>query len=95
METETLFELLKDYEDPCGRVAKGVRKTEKQWMARFALLDDGDCKIKSDWFKEVQMPIYNESDMVAFADYIIQHAHMFPKSSESENIYDKWCATRI
>ena len=36
MQTETLYELLQDYKDPNGSVAKGVRKTEHQWMARFA-----------------------------------------------------------
>ncbi len=42
------YELLKDYEDPNGRVAKGVVKKEYQWMSRFALLNPGDCGIKTD-----------------------------------------------
>ncbi len=63
-------------------------------MSCFTLLNGGDCKIKCDWFKEVQIPIYNEADMIRFADYIIDNAHAFPKPSEAENIYDKWCATK-
>jgi hypothetical protein len=47
------YKLLKDYHDPCGMVLKGVSKTEHQWMARFALLNPGDCKKKTDWFKRV------------------------------------------
>ena len=48
------YELIRDYEDPCGTINKGVIKTEYQWMARFALLNPGDCKIKKDWFKAVE-----------------------------------------
>ena len=50
--SEPEYELLKDYEDPSGRVLKGVVKTESQWITRFALLNHGDCKIKTDWFRE-------------------------------------------
>jgi len=49
------YELIRDYEDPCGTISKGVIKTEYQWMARFALLNPGDCKIKKDWFKLVEI----------------------------------------
>lgn len=47
------YELLKDYEDPNGWINKGVVKKEYQWMSRFALLNPGDCGVKTDWFKEV------------------------------------------
>ena len=56
MKEETIYELLQDYSDPNGNVSKGVRKTEKQWMARFALMNDGDCQRKPDWFKNVTEP---------------------------------------
>jgi len=92
MQTETLYELLQDYKDPNGSVAKGVRKTEHQWMARFALLNPNDCAIKNEWFKPVQVPIYNEEDMVDFAEYIMNHE--FPKSDEPSDLYFKWKAVR-
>lgn len=47
------YRLLKRLEDPCGVVNIGVEKDEWQWMARFALLNPGDCEIKTDWFEEV------------------------------------------
>ena len=92
MKSETLYELLQDYKDPNGSIAKGVRKTEQQWMARFALLNLNDCAIKTDWFKPVQAPIYNEEDMVDFAEYIKNRE--FPKSDAPSDLYFKWRATR-
>lgn len=56
MKNETLYELLQDFTDPCGTVRKGVKKTEHQWMARFALLNPGDCAVKTDWFKNATEP---------------------------------------
>lgn len=53
MNTDKKYRLLKDYFDPCGSVMAGVIKDEYQWMARFALLNPGDCAIKKDWFEEV------------------------------------------
>lgn len=61
-----IYELLKDFEDPNGKVYAGVRKTEQQWMARFALLNPGDCRIKTDWFKPVDA-LFSLSEMVDFA----------------------------
>lgn len=63
--SEKRYELLKDYEDPCGRVGKGVIKTEYQWMARFALLNEGDCAIKTDWFKEFIELVNDPYDQIA------------------------------
>ena len=61
---ETLYELLKDFEDPSGKISAGVRKTENQWIGRFALLNFGDCKKKTDWFKEIKSPLFTTKDGV-------------------------------
>ena len=61
---ETLYELLKDFEDPSGKISAGVRKTEHQWIGRFALLNFGDCKKKTDWFKEIKSPLFTTKDGV-------------------------------
>lgn len=53
MTTNKRYRLLKRLEDPCGSIAAGVIKDEHQWMARFALLNTGDCEIKKDWFEPV------------------------------------------
>jgi len=50
---EQLYELLQDFTDPNGTVRKGARKTNRQWLARFALLTQTDLDIKTDWFKKV------------------------------------------
>jgi hypothetical protein len=92
MKTETLYELLKDYEDPCIRIAKGVRKTEHKWMTIFPLLNPNDCEIKDDWFKPVKVPIYNEEDLVEFANYIINRS--FPKEDTGNEVYLKWKTIR-
>ena len=61
-------------------------------MARFALLNPNDCEIKTDWFKPVQVPIYNEEDLVEFANYIIKRS--FPKEDTGDELYFKWKAIR-
>lgn len=63
--SEKRYELLKDYEDPCGRVYKGAIKTEYQWMARFALLNEGDCAVKTDWFKEFVEVVTDPYEQIA------------------------------
>jgi hypothetical protein len=90
MKQEQLYELLKDFEDPNGRISKGVRKTASQWCGRFALLNQSDCDVKTDWFKLVQQPVFNEDDMLAFAEFIMQRT--FPKSDEPQDLYFKWRA---
>lgn len=57
---ETLYELLQDFKSPYFSVSKGVTKTEKQWMDRFALLNPGDCRVKRDWFKRVEKKTIEE-----------------------------------
>lgn len=53
----TNYELLKNYEDPSGKINKGTVKPEVYWLDRFALLKPGDCAIKIDWFKEENTPV--------------------------------------
>lgn len=50
---EDEYILLKDFEDPSGRVYAGVRKTRHQWVSRFALLQPSELDVKTDWFKKV------------------------------------------
>jgi len=47
------YKLLKDFEDPSGKIYAGVIKTEAEWMQRFGMLEPGDCDIKDDWFKNI------------------------------------------
>lgn len=68
---EALYQLLKNLEDPTGIVYAGVRKTEKQWMARIALLNPGDCDKKKDWFERVEHPMFNTSDMISFSRFCL------------------------
>lgn len=88
MKTETQYEILKDYEDFEGTIAKGTRMNESEWISRCGLLDTNDCSKFTDWFKAVEVPIYNREDMIAFANYIIKRD--FPKDDTGEEIYFKW-----
>ena len=51
--TETLYQLLKNYENPSFKTYSGVIKPEHLWLKIFPSLNKGDCKIKTDWFKPV------------------------------------------
>jgi hypothetical protein len=51
---EKRYQILKNFESPTERIHEGVIKTENQWKKNFPNLNDGDCKIKTDWFKEVK-----------------------------------------
>lgn len=92
MAQETLYELLKDYEDPCGRIYKGVRHTERQWMRLFPMLGLGDCKIKDDWFRDVDDPMFNMDDLKSFVMYTLNCIdYKFIDSLEMTKIFVKWC----
>lgn len=69
--TETMYKLLKDFEDPSGKVYAGVRKTEAQWLCRFALMNPGDCKKRKDWFEEIESPTFNMDDVIGFSSYCV------------------------
>lgn len=88
MKTETQYEILKDFEDFDGKIAKGTRMTETEWISRCHLLTPHPCRTLIDWFKAVEVPIYNREDMIAFANYIIKRD--FPKDDTGEEIYFKW-----
>lgn len=48
-----IYELLQDYITPRTKCFKGERNTEEDWLLVFKDLRPGDCKIKTDWFKEL------------------------------------------
>lgn len=63
------YQLLKDIELPTGRIYKGVRKSENNWMKIFPHLEFGDCAVKKDWFKEIPNLKYDKKDVI----YFVQH----------------------
>ena len=58
---EVKYELLKNYESPTVRIPAGNVRTEEQWMNRFPYLYNGDCEIKTNWFKRVVIGEIKES----------------------------------
>lgn len=54
---EQLYRLLKTYESPTGKIHVNVEKTAREWMRHFPFLYEGDCAIKTDWFKPVETRI--------------------------------------
>lgn len=83
MNEEPLYELLKDMEDPNGKVISGTMKTKHQWMGRFALLTEEDLELKKDWFKKVKPILFNEEDLKKFAKKAIERAGAIRPFNES------------
>lgn len=92
MKMETVYELLVSYEDFLGKIPAGTRMTEPEWIARCGLITPNTCMLLTNWFKEVLVPIYNEYDIIEFANYIIKRN--FPKEDTGYELYHKWKAMR-
>lgn len=88
MKTEIQYEILRDYEDFEGKIEKGTRMTQSEWIDRCHLTLPNPCEVLPEWFMPVLVPIYTEDDMVLFAKYIIERN--FPKEDTGYELYHKW-----
>lgn len=82
--THYWYELIQDYKDPNGIIPAGTIKTVDQWMTRFALLNYNDCAEKTDWFRPIEVRLYNESDLMDFANYLLDRPLVSYLSCKSE-----------
>lgn len=73
----TEWELLRDFEDPCGTIHMGVTKTECQWLARFTFMHIGEIGKKTDWFKAVS-PLRNSTTEKVFHAVLESYTPVVP-----------------
>lgn len=87
MNTEKVYVLKKDYENPSGKCHAGVSYTAKEWISRwFPKLTTEDFDIKDDWFSLKQQVEDKRIEVSKFCK--------FDTKNTEDNFYYQFCASK-